>query len=231
MEVSYSYNTAGNLVAFTDIGGAVTRFVYDNDRLLTEIIDPRGVRVARNIYDENGRHIATIDAAGNEIRFDNDIDGRRSVITDRLGFSTVYHYDERGNITKTIDANGNVTHATFDNRDRRLTETDALGNVTQFTFGNNHDNPLSVINALGNQIIYFYNAQNQATSVRVDGRVLASLIYNTRGQLTETTDVKLIRETLLDENHPDIAAACNNMALMYDELGNYKKALELYEIA
>ena len=129
----YAYDATGNLVSFTDIGGAITRFAYDHDRMMTEIIDPRGVRVVRNLYDDNGRLIGTIDAAGNEIRFDNDIAGRRSVVTDRLGYNTVYMYDERGNITTIIDANGNATHSTFDNRDRRLTQTDGMGNVTRFT--------------------------------------------------------------------------------------------------
>ena len=32
-----------------------------------EIIDPSGVAVARNEYDENGRLVATIDADGNRI--------------------------------------------------------------------------------------------------------------------------------------------------------------------
>ena len=82
--VEYTYDNNGDLTAVKDVSGYVTRFEYD-DHYITNIIDPRGVNVSRNIYDDNGRLIKTIDSDGNEIVYDHDIDGRQEIITDRNG--------------------------------------------------------------------------------------------------------------------------------------------------
>lgn len=52
-EVSYMYDENGDLVSVTDISGNVMTFKY-NAHYLEEIIDPRGVRVSKNIYDDDG---------------------------------------------------------------------------------------------------------------------------------------------------------------------------------
>ena len=53
-EVSYTYDENGDLTSVTDVSGNVTTFKY-TDHYLEEIIDPRGVRVSKNIYDDDGR--------------------------------------------------------------------------------------------------------------------------------------------------------------------------------
>ena len=79
-QVSYQYNENGDLASVTDILGGTTKFVYDEEHYLSEIIDPRGIKVARNEYDGEGRLIATIDAGGNRTEFKHDIDSRREAI-------------------------------------------------------------------------------------------------------------------------------------------------------
>ena len=49
--VSYEYDENGDLVKVIDISGYETTFEYDN-HYLTAIIDPRGLTVSRNIYDD-----------------------------------------------------------------------------------------------------------------------------------------------------------------------------------
>ena len=71
-----------------------------------DIIDPRGVRVARNEYDDEGRIVAHIDAEGNRIEYSRDMSKRQEIIRDRLGNITVYEYDEKGNISSITDVLG-----------------------------------------------------------------------------------------------------------------------------
>ena len=96
-EVSYTYDENGDLTSVTDVSGNVTTFKY-TDHYLEEIIDPRGVRVSKNIYDDDGRLIKTIDADGNEIVYDHNLYGREEIITDRNGGVTRYIYDQNGNV-------------------------------------------------------------------------------------------------------------------------------------
>ena len=67
--VQYTYNAQGTLAAVTDSAGGVTAYTYDsqNNQLLTSVTDPRGMVVAQNIYDANGRVVQQIQADGGVI--------------------------------------------------------------------------------------------------------------------------------------------------------------------
>jgi len=68
-DINYQYDSAGDLVAVTDRTDFTTSFEYNNDHGLLEIIDPRGITVGRNVYDDNDRLITIIDAAGNRTEY------------------------------------------------------------------------------------------------------------------------------------------------------------------
>jgi RHS repeat-associated protein len=156
--LSYTYTAAGDLESFTDELDRVTTFGYTSvahPHYLTEIVDPRGVRVARNEYDDEGRLVRTIDADGNVIAFEHALGTQTETVRDRNGNATLYVYDDEGRvltetnalnetITRTYDADGNVltetnalgqtTTSTYDPRGNRLTETNALGETTRSTY-------------------------------------------------------------------------------------------------
>ena len=67
--INYEYDYYGDLVKVTDQEGHVTRFTYNSNHGLIDIIDPRGVKAVRNEYDDDGRIIAHIDAEGNRIEY------------------------------------------------------------------------------------------------------------------------------------------------------------------
>ncbi|MCK4658684.1 MAG: tandem-95 repeat protein [Phycisphaerae bacterium] len=207
-EILFDYDGRGDLVAVTDRVGRTTRFKYNARHDLIEIIDPRGITPARNIYDDNGRLIAHIDADGNRIEYEHDIDGRMEMVTDRLGNPTFYYYDEDGNVITQQDAQGNVTHHTYDNRGNLLTTTDALGrqssktydsdnnlltntdfdgNTTTYTY-NDQGQVLTVTNPKGNVSTNEYDANGNLTrAIAPDGSVTQST-YNSAGNLLSTTD-------------------------------------------
>ncbi len=160
----YEYNVAGELVASTDPEGNRTRYTYIENHYLEDIFDPLDRRIVRNVYDDNGRMVSQIDADGNETNFDHDIEGRQSIVRDRLGRSTQLFYDDQGNVTTRIDAAGNTWTYSFDGDFNQLTETNPLGEVTRNTYDDNN-NVLTTTDPLNNTTTYTYNRRGQETSV------------------------------------------------------------------
>ena len=111
-KVKYEYDYYGDLISVTNQEGHITRFAYNSNHGLVDIIDPRGVRVNRNEYDDNGRLIAHVDADGNRIVYKHDMGSKQEVVTDRLGNVTAIYYDDFGNILAKTDALGNTTSYT-----------------------------------------------------------------------------------------------------------------------
>ena len=60
----YTYTPAGDLEIAVDTGADLVSFAYlpQAPHYLRDIIDPRGVRVRRSEYDDDGRLVAMIDA-------------------------------------------------------------------------------------------------------------------------------------------------------------------------
>ena len=186
-EVTYRYDESGNLSEVIDIAGESVRFVYNRNHYLTDIIDPRGVRVARNEYDDAGRLTAVIGPDGNRMEFDNDIEGRRQAITDRLGNTTLYTYDNRGNVLSHTDALGNTTYNEFDINGNLTIQKDALSNITNFDYA--PDGRLrSMTNALNITLENKYNQKNELVTISAFGVIQGSISYNSYGQTTQMSD-------------------------------------------
>ena len=185
--ITYSYDSRGDLASVTDREGNTTRHTYNRNHGLVDFIDPRGITPARNIYDDDGRLVANIDADGNRIEYTNDVDGRQDIVQDRLGRTTVSVYDENGYVLSSTDPLGNVTSFTYDGNGNVLTETDANGNVVTKTYDAN-DNPLTETDALGNTITRTFNSRNQElTKTDANGNVTEKA-YDANGNVTQQTD-------------------------------------------
>ena len=184
-EAAYRYDESGNLAEVIDITGASTRFAYDRNHFLTDIVDPRGIRAARNEYDDNGRLIAVVDASGKRMEFDNDVEGRRQAVTDRLGHTTLYVYDERGNILSQTDALGHTTTSEYDSNGNLRHETDSLGNVTTFEFTPD-GKLLSKTDAVGNKMERAYSGKGQLTTIKNMEEPLLTMSYDNVGNIIET---------------------------------------------
>jgi RHS repeat-associated protein len=183
----YQYDSAGDLVAFTDAAGNTTTFTYDDNHLLEDIFDPLGNRAIRSDYDEEGRLIATTDAAGNTITFDRDLDARREVVTNRLGFVRILEYDERGNVTREIDELGNETTRTFDANDNLLTETDPLGRTITNVYDANED-LIQTTDPLGNTTSFTYDTAGRVLTTTDPRGNVTTNAYDPEGNLTQITD-------------------------------------------
>ncbi|CUV66609.1 hypothetical protein BN3087_960003 [Sulfurovum sp. enrichment culture clone C5] len=162
--VVYHYDSNDNLDYVIDQMGYKTTYVYTQDHLLEEYFDPSGTRITKNIYDDSGRLIQTIDPDGNVVEFTHDINSKQEIIKDKLGRVSVFVYDESGNVLSKTNPNGETTSYTYDAKGNELSVTDPLGNKTFNTY-DAKGNLLSTKNALGHTELTAYNEHNSPTTI------------------------------------------------------------------
>jgi len=185
--IEYTYDYYGDLVSVVDQVGNVTRFLYNNNHDLIDIIDPRGIKVARNEYDESGKLVAHIDSEGNRIEYTHNVSTNQEIVKDRLGNVTIISYDNNGNVLQKTDALGNSTTYTYDSNDNKLSETNALGNTINYTY-DSYNNLLTETDALGNKTEYTYNTLGKILTIKDPEGNLTSNSYDTNGNLLSTID-------------------------------------------
>lgn len=203
--VRYSYK--GNMLAeVTDAEGNKTRYEYDPEGQMTAWYDGNGVCQAKNIYDDQNRVIAQIDANGGEYRLEygdnyttaTDAEGnsvtyfrdeqqRTSKIVDAQGGETLFTYGDQGEIISETDPLGNVTMYDYDKLGNKISSTDARGESVFFTWDGAH-HLLSRTDQNGNTTSYSYDkAGNVLTETAPDGGVI-SYTYDDHGQILSITD-------------------------------------------
>ena len=98
----------------TDPEGGVTRYDYDSQNRLMQVTDARGVVVAQNTYDDNGRAVEQIQADGGVWTFDYTLLNPlvpespvlETVVTDPLGNPITYRFNPEGFLVDVTDALG-----------------------------------------------------------------------------------------------------------------------------
>lgn len=175
--IQYKYNARGELISKTDREGQVASFNYALGHLLVDYTDPRGIKVAKQIYDDNGRLVAQIDADGNRTELGYDEANNRQTVTDRLGNKTTYVYDNQGNITEIIDALGKSTRYSYDALGNETQVVDSLGNAINKTFDAQTGMILSEKDPLGNTTAYSYDSTNKTQLKSVTNPLNATTNY------------------------------------------------------
>ena len=167
---------------------------YDHPKFphyITAIDDARGIPVARNLYDDNGKLIGLIDAAGRTNRFEHNLTNRVETVYDRKGIATTHAYDLRGNVTNSVNVLGHTNSFTYDDNGALTSHTDPLGHVTTHVNDTN-GNALSVTvpypggaNPADYTTSFTYNDAGNQTSVTLpSGAVVTNAFSTTSGLLS-----------------------------------------------
>ncbi|MFN0054206.1 MAG: putative Ig domain-containing protein [Planctomycetales bacterium] len=188
-KIRYQYDAKGDLVGVTDREGNRTQFVYaepGRPHFLTEVIDPLGRQGVRTDYDDQGRLITLIDAAGRQVTLTHRPDEAIEVVTDQLGHSTTFVYDVRGNVVTEINHLGQKTTRTYDGANNTLTETNDLGETTTYTY-NSLGDVLTETDPLGRVTTYTYVTHRPGLFDQVRGAQVVSLQATVTDPLGNTT--------------------------------------------
>jgi RHS repeat-associated protein len=107
----YRFNSQNKLSEVQEVDGEVTRYQYGAGGLLTEIVDPAGLKT-------------TFTYAG----------GRVSQIKDPVGRVTSLSYDAAGNLIRVTDPDGAQRNWEYDDKHHMVAEVDARGNREQSVY-------------------------------------------------------------------------------------------------
>ncbi len=200
--LTYAYDS-GNLVSMTDGNSGVHRYEY-TDQLLTRITDPEDITYLINTYDEDGRVIEQIDAAGSYSYLDFDTEGE-VLFTDNLGQETRIHFDDRFLVTQKTDALGADELYEYDEAYNLTAYVDQLDRRWEYTY-DERGNLLTESGPLAWAMIYTYNEENDLTSAT--------------DALNRTTALVWENGNLIRVEHPDGTAA----SYTYDGYGQLLRA-------
>ena len=243
--LTYIYGTNGNLIqveklvdrnANSGFGSWESTFYqYTNSHFphfITGIIDPRGVQVARQLFDDSGRLIGVIDAAGRTNRLDYDILSGTQTVYDRKGTPTVYKYDFSGNVLWSMDVYGHTNCYSYDTNGALTSFTDALGNKTSFS-NDASGNVLSVTlpypdgaDPAAYTTSFTWDTYGNQTSIRLPAGGVVTNLFDANGKLRETRDGdgNLISATTYNsQGLPDSESdKFSTNKFGYDAMGNLK---------
>jgi RHS repeat-associated protein len=237
-ERTFTYNSFGEKLTDIDENGNTATYIYDTNGLFTEVIDPNGnhswydyddlwrlthitdgrgsnagdpAHTAITVYDKADRVTSITGPITNEsYQYDNV--GNRTHLTNRRGYTTIYHYDNNKNLTRIErPAPGGQTQVTqygYDKLDHRVSMTDPNGNVTHYKY-DPAGRLVKAKNPENDQTAYTYDAHGNVLSV-TDGNGVTTYYgydslnrknhqydalgnhwhweYNKLGQLTKHTD-------------------------------------------
>jgi RHS repeat-associated protein len=232
--ISYGYDGNGDLTAVTDQVGETSRFGYLQGRYahyLQDLFDARGVRAARNEYDANGRLVAHIDANGQRITYDIDVEGRTQTIRDRLGNATTYVFDANGRVLQEINALGETVKRTYDALGNELSLENAEGEIWRWEYDTS-GNKVKETNPHGQVMTWRYDSRGQVLTqtdpsgaVRVNNTysALTGLLMSATNALGERTDLAYSANGGLLEMRQPLGVT---LRYAYDARGNLMREVD-----
>src|SRR6185295_5320273 len=205
--VTLQYDAANRLVSVTDAVGRVTRFNYNGSGKISEVVDPIQRRATFS-YDGNNNLVSTVDMAGNLVSYTyNSNSYMTSIKTPKAPTPTQMIYGTSAFFTEFPFVLKDVI--------------DPLGNTTHF----DTDCCIAwVVDARGNQTIYFDNVNAETTEITDPLGNKTQFAFNSVGDLTQITDPNGHSTVLTRDNRGNVTSVAdplgNPIGLQYDSRDN-----------
>lgn len=187
--ITYTYDSYGNLITMTDECGATQHYIYDNYGQMTNLTTPEGLqflytydllgRVTQVTEEDVGRsgqkktHTYTYDVMGNVL-----------TMTDPEGFVTTFYYDEVGRVIATKDPLGRWTNESYNELGEVEASTDASGNSTYTRF-NRNGQPYLVVKEDGSRTQVMYDPIGRVVEETNADGTTKTYTYDNVGRLVE----------------------------------------------
>ena len=209
--VTYGYTAAGDLQSATNRDGDTTWFTYTAEHFLQDIIDPSGVRVIRNFYDDSGRLVQQCDGEGGCVDLAYDPSLRQELRIDRLGFASLITYDANGRVIEEQDEIGRTVQKGWDAGGNLIDEVRPSGATQTHTYSGVRRE--STTDYAGCTDLILYDSAGRPTEVTDKNGDVRYTTYDAAGRLdTETDRLGNVRSYAYD--------AAGNMASFTDRVGN-----------
>jgi RHS repeat-associated protein len=178
---SYEYH-GGCLIRAEQPEGEVHQYRYSTDKVIHQIVNPRGVAAIINEYDSASRTASQHLAGGGCLKIRYEDESLSTTVTEQNNnritfirdgnYRTVkvlytdseerFAYDNQNNRTMFTDRNGNVHHFAYDQSGNLIKAVDPLNNVTRIAY-NEFSKPLQVDNPDGSTVKYRYDKNGNLT--------------------------------------------------------------------
>jgi RHS repeat-associated protein len=245
--LQFTYDTASNLIRFTDALNNPYLYYYDSEHRLTRVVDPRGNDLLLNEYDAAGRVVRQTNGRGNSWQFTYDDAGKRTTITDPSGRTEVHLHDTNFLLQRTTDRLSNAANILYDDNNNRSQVSDPRGNYQSFQYdarGNitgstdpllnsrqisydGRNNPTEVIDEIGGKTQMSYDTPGNPTTLTDALNNAANITYNSYGQPLIITDPNGKTTTLSYDSQGNLAsikdALNNTTSFLYDAVGRPTK--------
>jgi RHS repeat-associated protein len=137
--LAYTYDAAHRLIQVSDALGDQIRYTLDllGDRTQTQIYGPGGATLTKTqsaVFDELGRLLQSIGAAGQTTQFAHDNDNNIVSITDPLGNATGQSFDALNRLIQTAAPLASTVAYGYDAHDNRIAVTDPRGLATTYVY-------------------------------------------------------------------------------------------------
>jgi RHS repeat-associated protein len=183
--ISYTYDTAGNLLTITNPTGTVT-YTYNTFGQVLTYTDQMG-GVTTNTYNATGDLLTTKDALNNTTTFTYDTRGQLLTVTDARNKVTTFIWDSSGRVTQVLDALSNTTNFAYDLRAHRTSVTNALNNTTSYQY--DAAGRLKKVIAPDTTFVqYTYDLAGRGTNVTDPRGNETNFVYDGAYRLTSVTD-------------------------------------------
>ena len=204
-KVSFTYKN-GYLTEVTQPSGAVYKYKYDDNKNLAKIINPQGVAVIFNVYDESGRNVRQHFADGGCQSFIYEDEALSTIATEQNGAQVKYvrdanyrtvrieyegseerfEYNEDDKLTLHQDRNGNIRRYEYDSNGNLTQETDPLGNITGMMY-NSLNRLTSILRPDSGQMLFGYDQKGNMIQTVDPLRRTMDYAYTERGQVQQLT--------------------------------------------
>jgi len=226
---SLSFDEANKKTTITNSKGDQTTHYYNDDGLITKVVNPQGGEV-NSVWDTNLNLLSRTNELGKTSLMEYDSKGNLTKVTDALGNISQFTYEPSFNQIKTAtDAQGNVTTYDYDAKGNLLKLTDVLGNATTYTY-NSSGQPLTNTNALGKTTTFTYDGSGNLASSKDALGNTTTFSYDTVGNLTQSKDAKgnitKFSYDLLNHLTQTIYADNSMISYGYDAVGDRTSATD-----